>query len=66
MYGFFRTEENQAPPGLREADISRISIRMALLTRQDGFNRGEIPSAWFLFQKKIFPKESSALPAGQG
>jgi cyclopropane fatty-acyl-phospholipid synthase-like methyltransferase len=55
MYAFFRPEEHKAPPGLWEADIDRISSRMALLSRQDGFNRGETPSAWFLFQKAAFP-----------
>jgi ubiquinone/menaquinone biosynthesis C-methylase UbiE len=51
MYGFFQQGENQAPPGLREENVSRISTRLALVSRQDGLNRGERPSAWFLFQK---------------
>jgi ubiquinone/menaquinone biosynthesis C-methylase UbiE len=51
MYGFFRPEENLSPPGLREEEVGRISTRLALLARQDGFNHGEKPSAWFLFQK---------------
>jgi cyclopropane fatty-acyl-phospholipid synthase-like methyltransferase len=51
MYGFLQSEENQSPAGLRVADIKRISARMTTLSRQDGFNRGERPSAWFLFQK---------------
>lgn len=51
MYGFFQSDKDQPPSGLREADIHRISTRLALLSRQDGLNRGERPSAWFLFQK---------------
>ena len=51
MYGFFRPDEDQSSPGLREEDVSRISTRLALLSRQNGLNRGERPSAWFLFQK---------------
>jgi cyclopropane fatty-acyl-phospholipid synthase-like methyltransferase len=54
MYGFFQTEENSASPGLREADVDRLSTRLALLSRRDGFNRGQIPSAWFLFQRNAF------------
>ncbi len=52
MYAFFRPDPAHAPPGLVEADVERILSRMTLLSRQDGFNRGERPSAWFLFQKK--------------
>jgi ubiquinone/menaquinone biosynthesis C-methylase UbiE len=51
MYVFFRSDEDHAPPGLREEDVSRISTRLALLSRQNGLNRGERPSAWFLFRK---------------
>jgi cyclopropane fatty-acyl-phospholipid synthase-like methyltransferase len=52
MYGFYQLKADHAPPGLQEADISRISTRLTLLSRRDGFNKGERPSAWFLFQKK--------------
>ncbi|MGE5377832.1 MAG: class I SAM-dependent methyltransferase, partial [Bacteroidota bacterium] len=51
MYGFFRPDTDHAPPGLLEADIGRITTRLTLLSRRDGLNRGEIPSAWFHFQK---------------
>ncbi len=55
MYGFLRSEENQSSTGLGMADIKRITTHLALLARQDGFNRGERPSAWFLFQKAASP-----------
>jgi cyclopropane fatty-acyl-phospholipid synthase-like methyltransferase len=51
MYGFFRSDDDQGPPGLREEDVSRISTRLVPLSRQNGLNRGERPSAWFRFQK---------------
>ena len=59
MYGFFRPEEEQSLPGLQELDIERIASRLALLSRRNGFNRGETPSAWFLFQKKSTPSHPS-------
>jgi SAM-dependent methyltransferase len=51
MYGFFRPDAHPTPPGLREADIERISTRLTPLSRRDGFDKGERSSAWFLFQK---------------
>ena len=58
MYSFFRPEGSHSPPGLIEADLGRLSARLALLSRQDGFNRGERPSAWFLFQKEAFSSQA--------
>lgn len=52
MYGFFRSDEEHAPPGLREVDIRLISTRLDLLSRRDGLEQGKRPSAWFLFQKR--------------
>lgn len=53
MYGFLKPEALKTGPGLVEADINRISPRLTLLSRQDGFDdkRGR-SSAWFLFQKQ--------------
>lgn len=52
MYGFLKSDPLEAGPGLGEADISRLSSRLTLLSRQDGFDEhGESSSAWFLFQK---------------
>lgn len=51
MYGFFNPDPLRPAPGLVEAEIDRISARFTLLSRQNGFDRRERPSAWFLFQK---------------
>ena len=59
MYGFFNpnpsTSSRQRPlqpaPGLAEAEIDMISSRFSLRSRQNGFDRRERTSAWFLFQK---------------
>jgi SAM-dependent methyltransferase len=53
MYGFLKADPLHAGPGLNEADLSRISSRMTLLSRRDGFDdHRESSSAWFLFQKR--------------
>ena len=59
IYGFFNpnpsTSSRQRPlqpaPGLAEAEIDMISSRFSLRSRQNGFDRRERTSAWFLFQK---------------
>lgn len=51
MYGFFNPDPLQPGPGLAEADLDLISARFSLLSRRDGFDRRDRPSAWFLFQK---------------
>ena len=64
MYGFFkpalRQAQDTAPqlagPGLVEADLDLIATRgLSLLSRTDGFDKRERPSAWFLFQKPYKP-----------
>ena len=51
MYGFFKPAADQSGPGLAEADLSLIPVSLTQVWRQDGFDRGERISAWFLFQK---------------
>jgi len=34
-----------------EADLELIPASLTLIWRQDGFDRGERPSAWFLYRK---------------
>ena len=52
MYGFFKPVSDLSAPGLVEADINMISaLGLTLLSRQDGFDKRERPSAWFLYQK---------------
>jgi len=51
MYGFFKPAALQSGPGLLEADVDRVSSRFNLLSRQNGFDKRERTSAWFLIQK---------------
>ena len=48
MYGFFASGTG---PGLAEADLDLVPASMKRIWRQDGFDKQERPSAWFLFQK---------------
>lgn len=52
MYGFFKPDPLQTGPGLVEADLGEIPASMKLVWRQDGTDRRERPSAWFLYQKQ--------------
>ena len=51
LYGFCRPTSLQSGPGLAEADIDILSSRFNLISRQDGFDKRDRASAWFLFQK---------------
>jgi cyclopropane fatty-acyl-phospholipid synthase-like methyltransferase len=51
MYGFIKTASDQSGPGLTESDLELISASMTLVWRQDGFDKRERTSAWFLYQK---------------
>jgi len=52
MYGFFKSDPHLSGPGLLEADLNLISsYGLTLLSRQDGFDKRERPSAWFLYQR---------------
>lgn len=63
MYGFFHPAQSlrapervseggdpQSTPGLGDADLELIATSMSLVWRQDGFDRGERASAWFLYR----------------
>ena len=52
MYGFLKSEADQTGTGVTEAEIDRISSRLTLVSRRDGFDKRERPSAWLLFQKQ--------------
>jgi len=53
MYGFFRLDDpQQTGPGLAEADLELIRDTLTQVWRQDGFDRHERTSAWFLYQKQ--------------
>ncbi|MGB7875000.1 MAG: class I SAM-dependent methyltransferase [Anaerolineales bacterium] len=51
MYGFFDTSPDQSGPGLVEADLDLIHASLTQVWRQDGFDKMERTSAWFLYQK---------------
>jgi ubiquinone/menaquinone biosynthesis C-methylase UbiE len=51
MYGFLKSDPLQTSSGLLEADIRLMLSRLTLVSRRDGFDKGDRPSAWFLFQK---------------
>ena len=58
MYGFFdpalspsKGGTARSSPGLAEADLNLITASLTQVWRQDGFDRGEQTSAWFLYQK---------------
>jgi len=51
MYGFFKSDSASNASGLAEADLDLIPASINLISRQDGIDKRERPSAWFLFQK---------------
>ena len=52
MYGFFKPASHLSGPGLAAPDLDLIQARgFSLLSRADGFDKKQRPSAWFLFQK---------------
>jgi cyclopropane fatty-acyl-phospholipid synthase-like methyltransferase len=51
MYGFLNPDPASNARGLAEADLGLIPASIAQVWRQDGFDRGERTSAWFLYQK---------------
>lgn len=54
MYGFFKPASPLAGPEPAEAALDLVHARgFSLLSRTDGFDRGDRPSAWFLFQKPL-------------
>ena len=51
LYAFLAPGTPRSGHGLAEAEIDLISARFSLLSRQNGFDKRERQSAWFLFQK---------------
>ena len=51
MYGYFKSDSAANDYGLAEADLELIPASMTLVWRQDGFDKRERTSAWFLYQK---------------
>ncbi len=55
LYGFLSSDENISDLGLSPGDLERIQAQFVLLTRLDGYDRGDRPSAYFVFQKRNNP-----------
>jgi ubiquinone/menaquinone biosynthesis C-methylase UbiE len=52
LYGFFKPTSQLSGPGLAAPDLDLISARgLSLLSRTDGFDKKERPSAWFLYRR---------------
>ena len=52
LYAFLRRPKDFSLPGLSDVDLERISANFGFCSRSDGFERGERPSAYFIFQKQ--------------
>ena len=51
MYAFFKSAGQVSGSGITTADIDLIASRgLRLITRKDGVDRRERPSAWFIYQ----------------
>ena len=60
MYGFYAPISNPSAPKIADSDLSLISARgFTLLSRRNGFDKRERPSAWFLYQKTVSPLRGS-------
>ena len=51
IYTFLAPGTPRSGHGLAEAEIESISAQLTLVSRRDGFDKRERPSAWFLFQE---------------
>ena len=57
LYAFLSPGTPRSGHGVAEAEIDFISSQLTLVSRRDGFDKRERPSAWFLFQKNISLKQ---------
>ena len=54
MYGFFKSDSQQSGSGLAAPDLDLISsFGFRLVSRKDGVDKRERPSAWFLYRKGL-------------
>jgi SAM-dependent methyltransferase len=56
LYLFMISSPDGIGPGASDADIRYITENLHLVSRQDGTERGERPSAWLTLQKKSHPR----------
>jgi len=52
LYAFLSPGTPRSGHGLDETEIRLIASQLTLVSRRDGVDKRERPSAWFLFQKK--------------
>jgi SAM-dependent methyltransferase len=52
LYGFFKETDMTRGPGMVSIDLDKILAGFDLVSRQDGVDRRERPSAYFLFRRK--------------
>ena len=57
IYTFLAPGTPRSGHGLAEAEINFISTQFSLVSRRDGFDKRERPSAWFLFQNNAGRKQ---------
>ena len=51
LYSFLNQDTPQTGPGISDSDLDLIQRHgLTLVSRKDGFDRRELPSAWFLWQ----------------
>jgi len=50
LYAIFKSASHRSGHGLAEAELALIPPQLTLLSRRDGFDKRERPSAWFLYQ----------------
>jgi SAM-dependent methyltransferase len=55
MYGFI-ADDNDSGPGIQESDLRSLEVNFILSNRIDGTERGQRPSAWFTYQRKLVDK----------
>lgn len=52
LYAMLKSDPGESRPGITEGDLALIaSSGLVLLGRQDGWDRRNRPSAWFIFQR---------------
>jgi hypothetical protein len=51
FYAFLFTPDQQGI-GVGEADLDHLMNKYRLVYRKDGTERGQRPSAWFIFERK--------------
>jgi SAM-dependent methyltransferase len=56
LYLFMKSSPDGSGPGATDADIYFITQNLNLVSRKDGNERGERPSAWLALQKKPQPR----------